>query len=307
MALVSTKDMLLDAQKKGYAVGAFNANNLEMAQGIVMAAEKEDAPVIVQVSQGGAEYAGVEEMAAIVRALAEKTPIPVALHLDHGMDFVYNLRCLRAGYTSLMYDGSQLDFAENVKITKEVVQAAHAVGVPVEAELGRVPKDPHSVTAKELKKYLTRPEEALEFVELTGVDFLAIAVGSMHKMKVQEAKLDIERIKAIRQAVSVPLVLHGASGVPDKAIKEAIAAGICKINVHTQLAKRFTETARRLLQANPDVVDIRKYLSQSRQALMEEVRLKIRLFGADGKAKGVSHFPVAKIEPVDYMSQELVE
>ena len=151
MSLVSTKGMLLDARSKGYAVGAFNANNLEMAQGIVMAAEKENAPVIVQVSQGGAEHGGLEEMAAIVKSLAAKASVPVALHLDHGVDFVYNMRCLRAGFTSLMYDGSKLEFAENVRITREVVKAAHAVGVPVEAELGRVPKDPTGITLEELK------------------------------------------------------------------------------------------------------------------------------------------------------------
>ena len=224
MSLVTTKGMLLDARSRGYAVGAFNANNLEMAQGIVMAAEKENAPVIVQVSQGGAEHGGLEEMAAIVRSLAAKASVPVALHLDHGVDFVYNIRCLRVGFTSLMYDGSQLEFAENVRITREVVKAAHAVGVPVEAELGRVPKDPTGITLEDLKAYMTSPEEAVAFVEQTNVDSLAIAVGNMHKMKPKEAKIDIERIKAIRERVSVPLVLHGASGVPDEAVVEAVKA-----------------------------------------------------------------------------------
>ncbi|NLW56969.1 MAG: class II fructose-bisphosphate aldolase [Firmicutes bacterium] len=307
MPLVSTKDMLLDAQRKGYAIGAFNANNLEMAQGIVRAAELEEAPVIVQVSQGGAEHAGVEEMAAIVQVLAKKTRIPVALHLDHGVDFVYNLRCLRAGFTSLMYDGSQLSFDENARITREVVRAAHAVNVPVEAELGMVPRDPHSITPEELKKYMTTPEEAKRFVELTKVDALAVAVGSMHKMKVKQAVLDIERIKAIRQAVSVPLVLHGASGVPDEAVQAAIEAGISKINVHTQLAKSFTEKIREILTQDLNVVDIRKYLHQAREALMEEVRAKIRLFGASGHASGISPFDETMIEPEEYVKQEIVE
>ncbi|NLY91824.1 MAG: class II fructose-bisphosphate aldolase [Firmicutes bacterium] len=304
MPLFSTKGMLLDARQKGYAVGAFNANNLEMAQGIVMAAEEEKAPVIVQVSQGGAEHGGVEEMAAIIRSLAAKASVPVALHLDHGVDFVYNMRCLRAGFTSLMYDGSKLDFAENVRITREVVKAAHAVGVPVEAELGRVPKDPTGITLEDLHQYLTSPEEAKAFVEQTKVDALAIAVGNMHKMKIKEAKIDIPRIKAIRQVVAVPLVLHGASGVPDEAVIEAVKAGICKINVHTQLCKSFTEKIREIFKADPDTVDVRKYLGAAREALKEEVRAKIRLFGASGKAPGVREVDVG---PEEYTKQEIVE
>ncbi|HBT17878.1 MAG TPA: ketose-bisphosphate aldolase [Firmicutes bacterium] len=304
MPLVITKGMLIDASNKGYAVGAFNANNLEMAQGIVMAAEKENAPVIVQVSQGGIEHAGAEEMAAVVKVLANKARVPVALHLDHGVDFVYNMICLRAGYTSLMYDGSRLNFEDNVRITKEVVNAAHAVGIPVEAELGKVPKNPNEVAVEELKKYMTSPEEAKEFVERTNVDSLAIAVGSMHKMKTKKARLDIERIKAIRQVVSVPLVLHGASGVPDQAIKEAIKAGICKINVHTQLAKSFTEQIREILSQDDSIVDIRKYLQKAREALMEEVGAKIRLFGANGKADGVRNI---EVKPEEYIGQEIVE
>ena len=307
MPLVPLNKVLEKADREGYAVGAFNANNLEMAQGIVQAAELEDAPVIVQVSQGGAEHAGVEEMAAIVKVLARKARVPVALHLDHGMDYLINLRCLRAGFTSLMYDGSKLSFDENVRITREIVHAAHAVNVPVEAELGMVPKDPHTITPEELKKYMTTPEEAKRFVELTKIDSLAVAVGSMHKMKVKQAVLDIERIKAIREVVSVPLVLHGASGVPDEAVKAAIQAGICKINVHTQLAKTFTEKIREILTKDQNVVDIRKYLHQAREALMEEVRSKIRLFGANGHAGEISLFAEALIEPEEYIKQEIVE
>ena len=164
-----------------------------------------------------AEHGGLEEMAAIVKSLAAKASVPVALHLDHGSILFIN-RCLRAGFTSLMYDGSKLEFAENVRITREVVKAAHAVGVPVEAELGRVPKDPTGITLEELKNYMTSPEEAVAFVEQTNVDSLAIAVGNMHKMKLKEAKIDIERIKVIRERVSVPLVLHGAS-VPVKPVE----------------------------------------------------------------------------------------
>ncbi|NLM38198.1 MAG: class II fructose-bisphosphate aldolase [Firmicutes bacterium] len=304
MPLVTTKGMLLDARQRGYAVGAFNANNLEMAQGIVMAAEKEEAPVIVQVSQGGAEHGGLEEMAAVVKSLAARASVPVALHLDHGVDFVYNIRCLRAGFTSLMYDGSKLEFAENVRITREVVKAAHAVGVPVEAELGRVPKDPTEITLEDLKEYMTRPEEAAAFVEQTNVDALAIAVGNMHQMKIKEAKIDLDRIKAIRERIVVPLVLHGASGVPDEAVVAAIKAGICKINIHTQLNKSFTEGIHQVFTADPKTVDVRKYLGKAREALVEEVRAKIRLFGANGKAPGVPEVPV---QPEAFVQQDIVE
>lgn len=306
MPLVTTKSMLLDARKRGYAVGAFNANNLELVQGIVMAAEKENAPVIIQVSQGGAEYAGVEEMAAIVKVIAAKAKVPVALHLDHGVDFVYNMLCLRSGYTSLMYDGSQLSFEDNIRITREIVDAAHAVGIPVEAELGKVPKDPSKVFGpEELKKYMTKPEEAKEFVDKTHIDSLAVAVGSMHKMKTQAAKLDIERIKAIRQTVSVPLVLHGASGVRDEEVGKAIEAGICKINVATHLTQVFTEVIREELGRDSNVVDIRKYFPKAREAVMKAVEAKIRLYKADGKADGIKD--TIEIQPEEYVGLEIVE
>ncbi len=304
MPLVTTKDMLQDAQNRGYAVGAFNANNMEMAQGIIRAAEEENAPVIVQVSHGAAEYAGIEEMAAVIKVLANKTPIPVALHLDHGMNYVVNMLCLRAGFTSLMFDGSKLSFEDNVRITSEVVKAAHAIGVPVEAELGKVPKDPNEVKIEDLPKYMTKPDEAEEFVEKTNVDSLAIAVGSVHKMKIQKAQLDIERIKKIREIVSLPLVLHGASGVTDEAVSQAIEAGISKINVHTHLAKAFTKKIRQILIDKDDIADIRKYMDQGRQALAAEVKSKIRLFGANGKA---SNIKFTQIKPEEYLNVEIIE
>ena len=304
MSLVTTKGMLIDAQNKNYAVGAFNANNLEMAQGIVQVAEEEKAPVIVQISQGGAEHAGVEEMAAVVKVLARKAKVPVAIHLDHGLSYTYNILALRAGFTSLMFDGSLLSFTENTAITRMIVTTAHIVGVPVEAELGEVPKNPDLITADELKQYMTKPDEAKHFVEITKVDSLAVAVGSMHKMKMQSAKLDIERIKRIRETVDLPLVLHGASGVTDESVEKAIKAGICKVNVHTHLAKYFTNAVREILNNNPDMVDLRKYLSAGRKALKEEVRKKIYLFGSNGKADGIEDVDV--IYDKD-MEQEIVE
>lgn len=304
MPLVTTKDMLLDAQGRGYAVGAFNANNLEMAQGIVKAAEEEEAPVIVQISHGAAEYAGIEEMAAIVKVLAAESDIPVALHLDHGMNYTINMLCIRAGFTSLMFDGSKLSIDENITITREIVKAAHAVGVPVEAEIGKVPKSPDEVKLEDLPKYMTKPEEAQEFWEKTRVDSLAIAVGSVHKMKVQKAQLDIERIRKIREIIPVPLVLHGASGVTDQAVKEAIKAGICKVNVHTHLAKAFTKEIRSILIEKDNIADIRQYGDQGRRALAKEVKSKIRLLGANGKAGGIKF---SKVKTEEYLDVEIVE
>ncbi|MFW6281760.1 MAG: class II fructose-bisphosphate aldolase [bacterium] len=292
MPLVTTKGMLLDAHKKNYAVGAFNANNLEMAQGIVAAAEEENAPVIVEVSQGGLNHGGIAEMSALIRALAEKANVPVALHLDHGMDFFHNILCLREQFTSLMFDGSQLSYEENVAITKDIVKIAHMVNIPVEAELGKVPKDPDEMNFEELKQYMTEPDEALNFVEQTGIDFLAVSVGSMHKMKVREAILEIDRIKNLRETVDVPLVLHGSSGVDEDSVKKSIKAGISKINVHTYLAQNFTRGMKKYLNENPDAIDLRKYMSAGREALKEAVRHKIRLFNSHNKADKIGKINV---------------
>ncbi len=304
MPLVTTKGMLLDAQKRNYAIGAFNANNLEMAQGIVKAAEEENAPVIVQVSQGGARYAGINEMAAVVKILARNTKIPVALHLDHGVNYTYNVLALNAGFTSLMFDGSRLDFEKNVTITRKIVIIAHIAGIPVEAELGEVPKDPNEVDLNDLEQYMTEPDEAKEFIEKTEVDSLAVAVGSMHKMKNQSTELDIERVKRIREEVDVPLVLHGASGVTDESAQQAIKAGICKVNVHTHIAKHFTNEVRAVLDDNPDMVDLRKYLDEGREALKKEVKKKIHLFGANGRADSIEDVDVVPYEDIE---QEIVE
>ncbi len=306
MSLVTSKGMLLDAHKNNYAVGAFNANNLEMAQGIVAAAEEENAPVIVEVSQGGLSHGGIAEMSALIRALAEKATVPVALHLDHGMDILHNILCLREQFTSLMFDGSQLNYEENVAITRDIVKIAHMVNIPVEAELGKVPKDPDEMTFEELKQYMTEPDEALNFVEQTGIDFLAVSVGSMHKMKVRKAILEIDRIKKLRETVDVPLVLHGSSGVEEDSIKKGIEAGISKINVHTYLAQNFTRDMKKYLNENPDAIDLRKYLAAGREALKEAVRHKIRLFNSNNKANQIEKINV-DVESDDIETVDSIE
>lgn len=285
MPLVTSKGLLEKALQEGYAIGAFNANNMEMVQAIVETAEEERSPVIVQISQGAINYGGADYFAALVKLAAEKATVPVVLHLDHGMDLAVNVRCLREGFSSLMFDGSKLPFAENIAITRQVVEIAHKVGVPVEGEIGKVPTTKgEAIPYEELRQFFTKPEEAVEFFQKTGVDSLAVSVGSAHKMKVREAILDIERIAAIREAVQIPLVLHGASGVKDDQIPLAIKAGIAKINVATELGKAFTAELQKAFAADPGQVDLRKYTAPARAAVKEAVREKIRLFGSQGKA-----------------------
>jgi len=283
MPLVTSKEILQRAMEDHFAVGAFNANNMEMVQAIIEAAQEERAPVILQVSQGAIRYAGLEYAAGLVKIAASMVDIPVVLHLDHGTSFEQNVRCLRAGFTSLMFDGSKLPYEENVAITKRVCEIAHIAGVPVEAELGRVLKATEGVTPEEVEAAMTDPDQAKEFIELTGADSLAVAVGSVHAMRAREAELDIDRIEAIRQRTGVPLVLHGSSGVKHESILEAIEHGICKINVATYLNQAFVRGMREGFERMPDEVDPRKFLAISRENVKEAVREKIRLFGASGR------------------------
>jgi fructose-bisphosphate aldolase class II len=288
MSFVTTKEMLKEAQKGRYAVGAFNANNMEIIQAIVETAEEEKAPVILQASQGAIKYAGLDSIVAMVKVMAEKVNIPVALHLDHGTDYYQNIKCLRAGFTSLMYDGSKLPFDENVKMTKKVVEMAHACDIPVEAELGQIGKmgdsDEPGVALERVKESMAIPEEAVKFVELTEIDFLAAAVGTIHGCRTPFAKLDISRIERIRELTGVPLVLHGASGVNDDEVRKGIVAGICKINIDTRIRMIFTEKMSEIIKTNPEEIDPRKILGPAKDAAKEIIRDRIKVFGCSGKA-----------------------
>lgn len=288
MSLVTTKEMLQDALKKHYAVGAFNANNMEIVQAIIETAEEEKAPVILQASQGAIKYAGLDYIVAMVNTAARKATVPVALHLDHGTDYQQNVLCLRAGFTSLMFDGSKLPFEENVALTKKVCDLAHICNVPVEGEIGQIGKmdtsDEPGVIPERVKEMMAKPEEAIKFVELTGVDSLAAAVGSIHGCREQIAKLDIERISKIREATKIPLVLHGASGVSDEEVKKGIAAGICKINIDTRIRMFFVNKIREILKEKPEEIDPRKILGPAKEAAKEVVRDRIRVFGCSNKA-----------------------
>jgi len=284
MPLVTSKEILEKAMREKYGVGAFNANNIEMVQGIVEAAEEENAPIILQASQGAIKYAGLENITAIVKNVAVVAKVPIALHLDHGTDYEQNVKCLRIGFTSLMFDGSKLPYEENVSITRKIVEMGHAVGIPVEGEIGRIAGTEDHITVKDVEAYMTEPDEALRFFKDTGVDSLAVAVGSVHRMKKKEAKLDHERIRNISRLVKIPLVLHGSSGVMDDEMRKGIQEGLCKINVATQLNMAFVEGMKKALNEKPEEVDPRKLLEVSKELLKKVVKDRIRVFGSAGKA-----------------------
>ncbi len=283
MPLVTSKEMLQAAREGHYAVGAFNANNMEQVQGIVDAAVEEHAPVILQVSQGAIRYAGLEFAAAMVRTAAEQADVPVVLHLDHGTDFDQNIRCLRAGFTSLMYDGSKAPYEDNVRVTAQVAHIAHVCGIPVEAELGKVLQSADGVSPEQVRAAMTDPDQAVDFVARTGCDSLAAAVGSVHAMKSAQAELNIDLVKAIATKIDIPLVLHGSSGVKEESEVEAIQYGISKVNVATMLNQAFVNGLQKAIADNPTNVDPRKWLVHSRDEVKEVVRHKIRLFGSSGK------------------------
>ena len=304
--LVTNKDLMVPASRNGYAIGAFNVQNLESTKAIFEAATEEKSPVIMQVTPSVIKYAGLEYISNLVKTAAELASVPIALHLDHGDSFETAVKCIDAGFSSVMIDGSFLDFDGNVDVTKRVVDVAHAKGVSVEAELGKL-AGVEERTVAEKDAILTDPEAAVEFVDKTGVDTLAIAIGTSHgayKFKT-EAKLDIERLKVIREKISIPLVLHGASsvpqeivakankygaelggakGIPESELKKAISLGISKINIDTDLRLAFTATVREAFANSPKNFDPRKVLGPAKDAMKEVAKGKMRLFGSSGKA-----------------------
>lgn len=284
MPLVGVSELLKKAEAGGYAVGAFNCNNMEIVQAITAAAEAENAPVIMQASQGAIKYAGIEYIALMARMAAEQTRVPVALHLDHGTSFAQVVQCVRAGFTSVMIDGSKLPLADNIELTKRVLDVARAVGVSVEAELGKIGGTEDDITVSQREALFTDPEEARIFVRETGVDSLAVAIGTAHGQYKGTPELDLDRLAKIKSIVGIPIVLHGSSGVPDAAIRAAIRLGVRKVNIDTNIREAFTEAARRVLEANPEEIDPRKMLGPAREAATSLIREKIRIFGSADKA-----------------------
>ncbi|CCO08409.1 class II fructose-1,6-bisphosphate aldolase [Desulforamulus hydrothermalis] len=284
MPLVSVKELLQRAEEGKYAVGAFNVNNMEIVQAIVAAAEAERAPVIMQASQGAIKYAGIEYIYALASLAAGRASVPVALHLDHGTSFEQCMKCIRVGFTSVMIDGSKLPLEENIALTNKVLEVARATGVSVEAELGKIGGTEDDIHVDEKDAFFTDPEEARYFVEKTGVDALAVAIGTAHGQYKGIPQLDFPRLEKIAGLVKIPIVLHGSSGVPDEAVQEAIRLGVRKVNIDTNIREAFTAACRQVLDSNAKEIDPRKVLGPAREAATQVIREKIRVFGSAGKA-----------------------
>ena len=283
MELMTTKQILKKAQEEHYAVGAFNVENMEMVMAVISAAEEMNAPVIMQTTPSTVSYAGLDYFLANVKVAASRANVPVAIHLDHGSSFELASQAFRTGYTSIMIDGSHGDFESNVKLSKSVVDMCKSSGIAVEAELGKVGGKEDDLDGGDGDIY-TDPLEAKEFVERTGVDSLAIAIGTAHGMYKGEPKLDLDRLSAIREVVSVPLVLHGGSGIPDSKVQEAIRRGICKVNYATELRIAYTDGIKKYLSENPDAIDPKKYNKAGFDEVKKVVKEKMRVCGCENKA-----------------------
>lgn len=281
--LVTTKEMLLDAQRNHYAVGAFNVENLEFVMAVLAAAEETKSPVIMQTTSGTIKMTGLDYFYGMVKAAAERTSVPVALHLDHGDGYDRCMKALRTGYTSVMIDGSHETFEDNIALTKLVADAGAAMGVPVEAELGKVGGKEDDVEVEGESPY-TDPDEAREFVERTGCTSLAIGVGTSHGVYTAEPHIEQDVVKAIRAAVDVPLVLHGTSGVPDEQVAEAVKNGICKVNYATELRQAFTKGFMAYMAENPACFDPKKPGQAGMAEITKIVKVRMENLGSVGRA-----------------------
>jgi fructose-bisphosphate aldolase, class II len=280
--LATGKQVLEAARAGGYAVGAFNCHTLDMVTAVVDVATAERAPVILQFTEGSVKTNGWEAVAAVARQAGVSAPVPVVIHLDHGASFPLVMKAIRHGFTSVMVDGSELPYAENVALTRQVVEAAHAAGVSVEAEIGHVGGVEDGQGTEH--GWLTEPGDAEQFWRDAGMDYLATAFGTAHGFYKSEPNLDIDRLSLIARRVHIPLVMHGGSGVPHHQVLAAIAAGIAKLNVATELKDAWARALRQYLNEHPEELDPRRIMAPARAAVMEVVREKIRLFGSSGKA-----------------------
>jgi fructose-bisphosphate aldolase class II len=284
MTFATNAELMNKAMAEGYAVGAFNTNNMEITQSIVEAATAERSPLILAVSPGAMKYAGVAYLAAMAGVAAEETDVPISLHLDHGLSIDDVLKALDHGFSSVMIDGSKLPFEENIAVTVEVVELARARGASIEAELGRLVGTEDAISVSEREASMTDPDQAAEFVKRTGIDALAVSIGNAHGWYKGEPELDFDRLRAIRSKVDIPLVLHGASGIPDEMIREACSIGVDKINIDTEIRDAFRQAVAAFVNENPDQIDPRKILTPARGAMREVVARKMRLFDCAGRA-----------------------
>lgn len=286
MELVNPKSLIACARKEGYAIPAFNVHNLETVQAVISGAAKLKSPVMIATTPGTIKHAGIENIAAIVRICAKNNNIPVALHVDHCGDYELLESCARNGYTSLMIDASKLNYDQNIDITRKVVDLGKKYGICVEAELGKIGGVEDDLRVSEAEALMTVPEEAADFVQKTGIDTLAVAIGTAHGLYKGEPKLDYERLSKIAGMVDIPLVLHGASGLKPEAVKKAISLGISKVNIATELKIPFADAIKKVFKENPEENDPRKYMGAGRQAAQNMVESKILMCGSDDKAGG---------------------
>lgn len=282
MSLANVKEMLYKAQIGHYAVPAFNIENMEMAMAVLSAAEETNSPIIMATSVSTLQYADSDIFYAMVKAICKKSKMNVALHLDHGDSFDTVMAALKSGYSSVMFDGSKMTYHENVSISRKITDVCHLFSIPVEGELGAI------VGKREDKKLgrtmiLTKPEMAKDYVENTRVDSLAVAIGTCHGFYREKPNLDYERLRKIQIAIDVPLVLHGASGLSDNQLRTCTEAGICKVNFATELRQTYTETIRKLLSEDKDIIDPKIYNKIAMQKVKEIAISKIRILGSEGK------------------------
>jgi ketose-bisphosphate aldolase len=285
MGMVTLREILADTREKHYAVGAFNMNSYEDSYGMIMGAARKRSPIIIQTSMACVKYVGLKPLVGMIRGMADTFDIPVALHLDHATDLDLIKACVGAGYTSVMIDASKKEYEENIAITKSVVEFAHAYGCSVEAELGKLGGREENVVVEDADKAYTNPDDVPRFVEETGIDALAVAIGTAHGFYKAEPKIDFERLHKIVAITDCPLVLHGGTGVPEEDFRRCVNEGMSKINVGTQLKKDYTDALRQALKDNPeDEYDPRPFMRPVKEACAQAIMAKIDIFGSENKA-----------------------
>ncbi|WP_257348188.1 class II fructose-bisphosphate aldolase [Pseudalkalibacillus decolorationis] len=285
MPFVNGSQMLEHARQNGYGVGAFSAHNAESIQAILEAAEQEQSPIMIQVGQKVIQSIGLEPMKVLIDSFAKDYSIPVAIHLDHSRQFDQTMQAIQLGFQSVMFDGSALSFEENVSTTKKVVDVARSLGIGSEGEIGKIGGTEDDITVDEKDALITTTEEAVAFAEATGVDYLAVSIGTAHGIYKETPKLRFERLQKISEAVQRPIVLHGGSDVPDVQVQQAISLGVAKINVDTELRQAFTRGVQEIFDENREEFVLANSLGNGRQRMKEKVQEKIRVFGSSGMAK----------------------
>lgn len=284
MPYVSGKTMIQQAWKHGYAIGAFSAHNAETVRAILLAAQEEQSPVMIQVGQKVISVMGLKPMKEIIDAFMHDITVPVCIHLDHSRSFEQTMQAIQCGFQSVMFDGSHLSFEENVRITRAASEVAHALNIGMEGEIGKIGGTEDDISVDEKDALITSCDEAPRFSEGTDVDYLAVSIGTAHGVYKQEPKLAFGRLQEIREIVKKPIVLHGGSGVPDDQIRQAIALGVAKVNVDTELRQAFTQGLCEVLTNDPEEYALAVSLGHGRDVMKEKVIEKIRLFGSNGKA-----------------------